>query len=168
MIRIRSRLAAEGADPTLGIGVRVWGSDRRADDLHVLAAEELIESATEFAIAVVKQKPEGLLPVGEEHQQVSRLLCDPAPIWIARARDELDPTTLERDEEQDVDAGQPDRFDPQEVASEQRRCLLAQDTRQLSPSRSGAGGSRLRIRIARTELAETLKPRPRSSPTIRR
>jgi hypothetical protein len=26
-------LAAEGADPTLGVGVRVWGSDGRADDL---------------------------------------------------------------------------------------------------------------------------------------
>ena len=89
--------APESADPTLGIGVRVRGSDRRADDLHSLAAEDVIESATEFAIAVVKQKPEGLLPVGEEHQQVSRLLCDPAPIWIARARDELDPTTLERE-----------------------------------------------------------------------
>ena len=104
-------LPAEGADPTLGIGVRVWGSDRRADDLHVLAAEELIEGATEFAVAVVEQEPEGLLPVGEEHRQVSRLLCDPAPIRVACARDELDPTTLERDEEQDVDAGQPDRLD---------------------------------------------------------
>jgi hypothetical protein len=71
-------LAAEGADPTLGIGVRIWGSDRRADDPHPLAAEDVIESETEFAIAVVKQKPEGLLPVGEEHQQVSRLLYDPA------------------------------------------------------------------------------------------
>jgi hypothetical protein len=62
-------LAAEGAEPTLGVGVRVWGSDGRADDLHVLAAKDLIESVTEFAVAVVEQEPEGLLPVGEEHQQ---------------------------------------------------------------------------------------------------
>jgi hypothetical protein len=93
----------------------------------------VIESATEFAIAVVKQKPEALLPVGGEHQQVSRLLCDPAPIWMACARDELDPTTLERDEEQDVDAVQPDRFDRQEVASEQRRCLLAPEHSPAQP-----------------------------------
>ena len=106
-------LAAEGADPTLGVGVRVWGSDGRADDLHVLAAKDLIESVTEFAVAVVEQEPEGLLPVGEEHQQVSRLLCDPAPIRVGCARDELDPATLERDEEEDVDAGQPDRLDRQ-------------------------------------------------------
>ena len=34
-------LPAEGADPTLGIGVRVWGSDGRADYPHALAAEDL-------------------------------------------------------------------------------------------------------------------------------
>jgi hypothetical protein len=126
-------LAAEGADPTLGMGVRVWGSDRRADDLHALAAEDFIEGATEFAVVVVKQKLEGLLPVGEEHQQVSRLLCDPAPIWIACARDELDPTTLERDEEQNVDAAQPDGLDRQEVAGEHRRCLPAQEQPPTQP-----------------------------------
>jgi hypothetical protein len=71
-------LAAEGADPTLGIGVRVWGSDGRADDLYILTAEDVIESATEFAIAIVEQEPERLLLVGEEHQQVSRLLCRPS------------------------------------------------------------------------------------------
>ena len=51
-------LAAEGADPTLGIGVRVWGADRRADDPDALAAEDFIEGVTEFAVAVVKQKAE--------------------------------------------------------------------------------------------------------------
>lgn len=40
--------------------------------------------------------------------------------------------------------------------------------RQLVPSRSGAGGSRWWIRIARTELGEIAIPSPRSSPTIRR
>jgi hypothetical protein len=43
-----------------------------------------------------KQKAEGLFPVGQVHQQVARLLCDPAPIRVARARHELDPTTLDR------------------------------------------------------------------------
>jgi hypothetical protein len=43
----------------------------------------------------VKQKPERLLSVAHSHQQVPRLLCDPATIGIARARHELDPTALE-------------------------------------------------------------------------
>jgi hypothetical protein len=61
------------------------------------------------------------------HHQVARLLCDPAPIWVARARHEFDPTALERDEEEDVDPPEPDRLDRQEVAGEHRRCLLAQE-----------------------------------------
>ena len=101
-------LAPEGAEPALGLRVRVRGPDRRPDDLHAFAAEDLVEVAAEFAVAVVKQKPEGLLAVGQEHQQLPRLLRDPATIRIARARDELDPAALERDEEEGIDARQPD------------------------------------------------------------
>ena len=39
--------------------------------------------------------------------------------------------------------------------------------RQLSRSRCGAGGRPAAARIVRTEVAETVMPRPRSSPTIR-
>ena len=96
-------LAAEGADPTLGVRIRIRSSDGRPDDPHALAAEDLVEGAAELTVAIVKQKAEGPFPVGQVHQQVTRLLCDPAPIRVARARDELDPTTLERDEKEDVE-----------------------------------------------------------------
>jgi hypothetical protein len=39
--------------------------------------------------------------------------------------------------------------------------------RQLRPSRCGAGGTPAAARIERTDVAETLTPRPRSSPTMR-
>lgn len=81
---------------------------RRADDRHATAAEDLVEAAAELAIADVEEEVEGLLPILEEHQQVPRLLCDPVNIRIGRARDELDPAALERDEEEDIDARQPD------------------------------------------------------------
>ena len=118
-------LAAEGADPTLGVGVRIRSSDRRADDTHALAAEDLIESAAELTVAIVKQKAERLFPVVQVHQQVAPLLCHPASIRVARARHELDPTTLERNEKKDVDPREPDRLDRQEVTGEHRRRLLA-------------------------------------------
>jgi hypothetical protein len=75
-------LAPERADPALGVGVGVWRSDRRADDRHAFAAEDLVEAAAELAVAVVEEEAEGLLPVVEEHQQVARLLRDPATIRI--------------------------------------------------------------------------------------
>src|SRR4029453_13023635 len=75
--------AAEGADPTLGVRIRIRSSDGRPDDPHALAAEDLVEGAAELTVAIVKQKAEGLFPVGKVHQQVARLLCDPAPSPVA-------------------------------------------------------------------------------------
>jgi hypothetical protein len=72
-------LAAEGADPTLGVRIRIRGSDGRPGNPHALAAEDLVEGAAELTVAIVKEKAEGLFPVGQVHQQVARLLCDPAP-----------------------------------------------------------------------------------------
>ena len=60
-------LSSDRADPALGIPIRVRRSDRRSDDLHALAAEDFVEAAAELAVAIVKQKAEGLLAVGEEH-----------------------------------------------------------------------------------------------------
>src|SRR5215210_943090 len=71
--------APQRADPALGIGVGVRGSDRRPDDRDAFATEDLIEAAAEFAVAVVEQEAEGLPALGELHQQVPGLLRDPAP-----------------------------------------------------------------------------------------
>src|SRR6266702_7823377 len=90
-------LAPECADPALGVRVGVWRSDRRADDRHAFAAEDLVEAAAKLAVAVVEEEAKGPLPIVEEHQQVPRLLCDPATIRIGHARDELNPAALERD-----------------------------------------------------------------------
>jgi hypothetical protein len=58
-------LAAEGADPTLAIGVRVRGSERRPDDPAVLAADDLVVGAAELTVAIVKERAEGLFPLGQ-------------------------------------------------------------------------------------------------------
>jgi hypothetical protein len=87
----------------------------------------------------VKQEAEGLPAVGELHQQVPGLLRDPVAIRVADACDELDASALQRDEEEDVDAGQPDGLDGEEVAGQHRRRLLAQE---LPPARAVAFGRR--------------------------
>src|SRR6266571_5788641 len=138
-IRIRSRHSRRsGADPALGVGVGVWRSDRRADDRHAFAAEDLVEAAAELAVAVVEEEAEGLLPVVEEHQQVPRRLCDPVTIRISRARDELDLAALERDEEEDIDSRQPDGLDGQEITCEIVAACWRRNRRQLALPRSAA------------------------------
>ena len=55
------------------------------------------------------------------------MLGDPAAVRVSGARDELDPAPLERDEEENIDPGQPDGLHGEKVASEHRRRLLAQE-----------------------------------------
>src|SRR6266536_908399 len=88
-------LSSERPDPALGVSVRIRRSDRRPDDLHAFAAEHVAERAAELAVAVVNEEARGSLSVGEAHEQVTRLLCHPASVRVAGARDELDAATLE-------------------------------------------------------------------------
>jgi hypothetical protein len=91
-------VGAEGADPALGMGVRVRRPDWGTDHLDGLAPEDLIEGMAEVRVAIVDENPERLL-VAELHHQVPRLLGDPAPVRVGRAGDVLDPPRRERNEE---------------------------------------------------------------------
>src|ERR671934_2758845 len=84
-------VGADGADPALGVGVRVWRLDGRADHLDALGAEDFVEGVAELRVAVVDQKPERLL-AAELHDQIAGLLSDPAAVRVRRAGDVLDPS----------------------------------------------------------------------------
>jgi hypothetical protein len=95
-------VGTERAYPALGVGVRVRRLDRRTDHLDPLAPEHLVEGVAELRVPVMDEKPERLL-VAELDHEVARLLGDPTSVRIRAARDVLDPSCRQRDEEQDVD-----------------------------------------------------------------
>jgi hypothetical protein len=72
-------VGAERPHPALGVGVRVGRLDRRADHLDALGAEDVVEPVAELLVAIMHQQPEGLV-IAELHDEVARLLCDPASI----------------------------------------------------------------------------------------
>jgi hypothetical protein len=94
------------------------------DDLDSFAAEQLVECGGELAVAVVDREAHPFENGGEA--EVARLLDDPASGRVGRAAGEVDASTAEFDEEQDVQAAQRDRLDREEVAGEQARRLAAQ------------------------------------------
>ena len=120
-------LTTRAADPALGVGVRVRRPDGCADHGHSFAREDLIEAAAELRVAIMDQETDRLLAIVEVHQQVARLLGDPGACRVRRAGDQLDPATLERDEEEYVDPFQPRRLDGEEIRGERRRRLLAEE-----------------------------------------
>src|SRR6266849_6014412 len=58
-------VAADGADPALRERVRIRRPKRRSYDLDALALEDIVEGATELAVAVVDQEPGRCRSVGE-------------------------------------------------------------------------------------------------------
>ena len=74
---------------------------------------------------------------------------------------------LELDEEEDIQAAQPDGVDGEEVALDDPGCLLAQKLApaQLRAARDGLDG--MAAQMFQTVLGESLNPSPLSSPWMR-
>ena len=125
-------LAADAADPALGVRPRLRRPHRRLDHPDPLGAEDLVELAGELAVAVADRNRGRDAFVVELHQQVARLLGHPAAVRVGRDPGEVDAAGRELDEEQDVEPLQEERVDGEEVALENARRLLAE---KLGPAR---------------------------------
>jgi hypothetical protein len=158
--------AADASDLALHVCICVRSPNRRADDLDGLAREEGIEGAREFGVAIVDQEPHRSLVVVEIHDQVARLcsiqavsgLLVIAKYSIRRLPIEMKTSTYRR-RSQTVST----------VKKSHARIDSRCDRRKLRhdcASRRGGGGKRARVRMLRTELAETTMPNLRSLPAI--
>jgi hypothetical protein len=130
-------LIANGADESLCVGVRLRRLHGRVDNLDSFAAEHLVESGGELAVAIVDQETHPLKQVGEA--EAARLLDDPGSGRVRRAAGEVDASATELDEEQHVEAMQRHRLDGEEVAGEQACRLASQKGRPAHrlPARRG-------------------------------
>jgi hypothetical protein len=132
-------VAADGPDPALGERVGVWRTKRRADDLDAVAFEDVVEGAAELAVAVADQEPDRLGPIQERPGKLPGLLGCPTPIRVGGATGEMNAAAAEVDEEEHVEAAEPERLDGKEVAGDHRRSI---GTKELAPREFGASAGR--------------------------
>src|SRR6266542_3693808 len=160
-------LATGAADPALRVRLRPRRRDRRPDDPDPFRAEDLVEGGRELAVAVADQEARPLLLVGDRHDQVARLLRDPGAVRVRGHAGQMHATTLELDEEEHVQASQPERLDREEVTLEDPGRLLAQERPPAHTCALGAGSMPWRWSRFQTLLAASGIPSPTSSPWIR-
>ena len=132
--------AAGAADPTLGVRPRLRRAHRRFDHPDTFGAEDLVELAREFAVAIADEEPRSeAVSVVELHQQVARLVGHPPPVRVRGDSCQADAPGSELDEEEHVEAPEEQGVDGEEIALEDARRLLAQKLRPglLQPSRCG-------------------------------
>jgi hypothetical protein len=111
-----------------------------------------------FAVTIMDQEPHPFEQAGEA--EVASLLNDPGSGRVRCATGEVDTPAAKLDEEEHVEAAQPDRLDGEEVAGEHARGLLSKERgptqlgapwRWLKPSRGKQTPDRAR-REAKTKL----------------
>lgn len=130
-------IAAHRADKALGDRVGFGGVERRPDAPAVLAAEDHVEGVAKLGVVVANQEAHARLAVLQAAAEVSRLLCDPVPVWILGDPGEVQASAQELDEEEHVDPSQGDRVDGEEVAGERALGLMRMNSLQEGTSRSG-------------------------------
>ena len=159
---------ADGAYPAFGVGVRLrrprWGPER----LDAGRGENCIERRGELAVAIADQEPELGGALVEVHQQIPGRLGHPGAGRVGGDAGQVHPAVLEFDDEQDVQPGQPDRLDGEEVAGQRPGGLGAQKLRPGWAAASWRWSEAVRRRMVRTEVADTRMPSLRHSPTMRR
>src|SRR3954452_7361204 len=117
--------ATYGADPALDVHVRVRRLDGRTDDLDSIARKESVECRRELRVAIIDQEPHWPVTVVAFHQEVARLLQHPRRVRSTGAGEVLDPPIPDRDEGEQVNAAQPNRFDREEVTRQDRLAMGA-------------------------------------------
>jgi hypothetical protein len=104
---------------------------------------------------------------GVTRRELAGLLGGPASVGVRGAACNVHASAAELEEEEHVEASEPERVDRKEIAGDDRLGVRAQE---LAPAELGASASRRNTccrRILATVVAETPMPTPASSPTIR-
>jgi hypothetical protein len=145
----------DGAHESLGDSVGLWRPKSRTNDLSPLASERLIKLIGEFLIPIANQKPQRFRALGQTPRQLTRLLNDPRCTRVRRATGRMHTAAAQLDEEEHVEALQPDRLDREEIDGQQ---TLAVSANELAPRRLPAFTGR----------SETGGPEPRAALSLLR
>jgi len=112
---------------------RMWAARMRVDDHHHRLVQRVGDQAEGLAVAVAHEETNGPLALTERHHQVARLLAHPAFVRIRRHATEMDAAIRELDEEEHVQAAQPDGVDGKKVVGDDRRNLRAEEEAPITP-----------------------------------
>jgi hypothetical protein len=102
-------LRANGPHESFRDPIGLWGPKRRAHHLYAMALEDPVKTLGELLIPIANQEAERFLALRQGPGQLPGLLCHPRPARIGCASREMHATSAELDEEEHVEALQPDR-----------------------------------------------------------
>src|SRR5438477_7459875 len=136
-------LSTHRADEAFRVGIGTGCLDGGAEDSQAFGSEHLVEGGAELGVAVADEETSSTDP--HAHYEVAGLLDDPRTAWVRGHSGEVDPSGVEFDKEQHVEATQPHGLDREEIDREDAGCLSAQE---LRPARSRTPRRRIETVLA--------------------
>jgi hypothetical protein len=91
-------LGADRADPALRERVGVGCLHRCQEHLGALRAEDVVEPAAEFRVAVAEQEAKPTSPLAQDHEEVASLLGHPDAVGVGGDPGQVDPPGVQFDE----------------------------------------------------------------------
>ena len=161
-------LGTNSAHESLCHTIRLRGAKRGANDLDARASKHLVKTVGELLVPVANQEAELLGAFSQHPSQLPGLLCDPWRGRIRRAAREMDAAAAQFDEEEDVQALEPDGLDGEEV---DREHAVPMRSHERPPGGSSSCADRSETRLPKPRAHGRCRegyPRPFSSPTMRR
>ena len=118
-------LGTGGPYEPFGNTVRLRRTNRRTKNLQAIAAKNVVKRGREFLVAIPDQKPCRFGALGEGPRKLAGLLGHPGCIRVRRTAGEVHAAAAQLDEEEHVEALQPDRVHRKEVDRDHRSTLSA-------------------------------------------
>ncbi len=158
-------LGADRSHPSFGVGIRPGRPHRRTQHLDAFSAEDVVEAAAEFRVAVAQQQSDRPSPLAQSQQQVAGLLGDPPAVRVGGHAGQVDLPGVDLDHvtyrysvvSRTVSTVK------KSVAMMPAACVR-RNARQVTDARRGAGPSPLRSSTVRMVVADTWTPSFLSSP----
>src|SRR5215472_6981840 len=132
--------------PPLRERVRPRRSVGEVDDLHAFTAEDLVEPGRELGVSVAEQVAGSDMAILKEPGQLTGLLDYPGAGRRGGAAGEVDAAAADLQEEQDVEALEPDRLHREEVDRQHLVGVLADE---VAPGALAAAWRRLETVVAK-------------------
>ena len=118
-------LGSDSTNEPFGIGIGPWRPPWSSNDLHTFGLEDLVEHGTESLVSVVNEESQRCGPRLSSFGKVSGDLGAPAKIGcLTGDATDHDSTRMEVDEEEDVKRLHSDRFNGEQIAGNDRCCLV--------------------------------------------
>jgi hypothetical protein len=113
-------LPAHGTHETFGECIGPRSSDRCSDDPYPLRMKDLVEAGRELGVSVTHQESDWTCSFRKCRAHVASLLENPLSYWVRRDPCDVDPSGVDLDEKEHVEAAKQDRVDGEEVTSQHR------------------------------------------------